>query len=261
MRSDPEIALDDVSLRFGAGETAVDALKNVSLTVAVGEFVSIVGESGCGKTSLLRMIAGLERPTGGRLHVAGTPVAGPLDGVGFVFQRPVLLPWKNVLENVLMPVRMAGRITPEARSRAKELLELVGLSDFAAAFPRQLSGGMQQRVSIARTLVTEPSVLLMDEPFGALDAITREQLNLDLLEIWSATGATCVFITHDIDEAVMLSDRVVLMSPRPGRVTREYAVDLPRPRQQAQRYSTGFADLSRSIHEEMTAHAGGGRTR
>ena len=254
MRSDrPQIRLHGVDLVFGEGTAGVTALNQVSLEVADGEFVSIVGESGCGKTSLLRLVAGLERPSAGSVEVCGTPVGGPPVEVGFVFQRPVLLPWRRVIDNVLLPRQLAGRVDDETRAEAYRMLDMVGLGAFANKFPRQLSGGMQQRASIARTLLTKPSVMLMDEPFGALDAITRERLNLDLLEIWGRERSTCVFITHDIDEAVLLSDRVVLMSPRPGRVRREFVIDLPRPRTQEMRYSTEFTDLSREIHHWMVS--------
>lgn len=252
MRSDLQIRVDGVSLDFGSGADTVRALQDVSLDVQAGEFVSLVGESGCGKTTLLRLIAGLLAPTEGTVEVCGRPVDGPPTEVGLVFQRPVLLPWRRVRDNVLLPLQLAGKADAAARSEVMRLLEMVGLGGFATRFPRQLSGGMQQRASIARTLLTHPSVLLMDEPFGALDAITRERLNLDLLDIWAAERSTCIFVTHDIDEAVLLSDRVVLMSPRPGRVRREFTVDLPRPRTQEMRYTPEFSALCREIHHEMT---------
>ena len=251
----PHLELREVSLAFGRGSDAVEALQEVGLQVQAGEFVSIVGESGCGKTSLLRLVAGLVAPTAGVVTVDGKPVDGPPDSVGFVFQRSVLLPWRRIIDNVLLPLQLAGTMTDTSRDEAMETLEMVGLRDFANKFPRQLSGGMQQRASIARTLVTRPSLLLMDEPFGALDAITRERLNLDLLDIWSRSKCTCLFITHDIDEAIILSDRVILMSPRPGRIRREFAIGLPRPRTQSMRYTPEFTALSREIHQEMTREA------
>ena len=251
----PHLELRDVSLTFGSGADAVEALHKVGLQVAAGEFVSIVGESGCGKTTLLRVVAGLVAPTSGVATVSGKPVKGPPDSVGFVFQRSVLLPWRRIIDNVLLPLQLAGTLNSTSRQEALAALELVGIRDFAYKFPRQLSGGMQQRASIARTLVTQPSLLLMDEPFGALDAITRERLNLDLLDIWAKSQCTCLFITHDIDEAIILSDRVVLMSPRPGRIRREFTVDLPRPRVQSMRYTPEFTALSRQIHREMTREA------
>jgi NitT/TauT family transport system ATP-binding protein len=257
-RPSAAIAVEDVTLRFGEGPGAVEALHDVSLRIEEGEFVSIVGASGCGKTSLLRLMAGLAEPTAGRVSIGGEVVTTPPSRVGMVFQRPVLLEWRRVIDNVLLPLEVAGTKTSASRDEAMALLDMLGLRRFANSFPGQLSGGMQQRASIARTLITKPEVLLMDEPFGALDAITREQLNLELLELWSRQRSTCVFVTHDIDEAVLLSDRVVLMSPRPGQVQRELRVDLPRPRDLDVRYTEPFAELSRSIHHDMLATISGG---
>lgn len=205
------------------------ALTPTNLTVQAGEFLAIVGPSGCGKTTLLNMMAGLIAPTAGEIRFPGAIGARPR--VGFVFQRPVLLPWRRVIDNVLLPVEVMGlgpRSTYEAR--AHELLGMVGLAGFEHAYPGELSGGMQQRVAIVRSLVYDNTVLLMDEPFAALDAMTREELNLELLRIWQMTGRSIVFVTHNIPEAVLLSDRIVVMTPQPGQVRQVVPVDLPRPR-------------------------------
>ena len=243
----PKIEVHDVSMRFGAAASSVLALDRVSFDLADGRFVSIVGESGCGKTTLLRMVAGLIRPTAGRILIDGAPVGGPRLEVGFAFQKPVLLNWRTVLDNVLLPVEIAGGSKRDQRDEAEQLLGMLGLRGFEDKRPRQLSGGMQQRVAIARTLILRPSILLMDEPFGALDAITREQLNLELLNIWGRRPTTVLFITHDIPEAVFLSDEVILMSPRPGRVERVYPIDLPRPRTLEMRYSEAFIRIAHDI--------------
>jgi NitT/TauT family transport system ATP-binding protein len=210
---------------------AIVALSPTTLSITDGEFISIVGPSGCGKTTLLNMISGLIPPSGGEIRFRGRRHDGPSSDLGLVFQRPVLLPWRRVIDNVLLPVEVM-RLQPRASyaARARELLGMVGLGGFENAFPRELSGGMQQRAAIARTLVYETSVLLMDEPFAALDAMTREELNLELLRIWEMTGRTIVFVTHNIPEAVLLSDRVVVMTPRPGQVRAVIEVDLDRPR-------------------------------
>ena len=240
-----------LSVVFGDGASRVEALDNVSFSIGSGEFVSMVGESGCGKTTLLRIIAGLATPSAGSVNLGGDAVRGPRAEVGFVFQRPVLLDWRRVLANVMLPVETAGLPRSSKQAQALELLRTMGLEGFADHYPNQLSGGMQQRVSLARTLIMEPSVLLMDEPFGALDAITREQLNLELLDIWTRQRSTCVFVTHDIPEAVLLSDRVFLMTRRPGRIQREFEIDLPRPRTLEMRYSDEFTHLTRDIKFAM----------
>jgi NitT/TauT family transport system ATP-binding protein len=211
------------------GGKGVVALSPTDLAVQAGEFLSIVGPSGCGKTTLLNIMAGLIAPTAGELRFPRA--AGTRPHIGFVFQRPVLLPWRRVIDNILLPVEVMG-LTPREHyaTRAHDLLAMVGLTEFANAYPFELSGGMQQRVSIVRSLVYENPVLLMDEPFAALDAMTREELNLELLRIWKMTGRSIVFVTHNIPEAVLLSDRIVVMAPRPGRVRDIVTVDLPRPR-------------------------------
>jgi NitT/TauT family transport system ATP-binding protein len=224
------ISLKGVSKSFDKGQNRVDALLDIDLDVEKGEFVSVVGASGCGKSTMLRLVAGLMKPSVGAVDIGGRPINGPDPGIGIVFQTPVLLPWRSVRRNVELQLDIRGISTPAARGRVEDLLKLVGLTGFGERKPYELSGGMQQRVSICRSLIHDPSLLLMDEPFGALDALTREQMNLELQRIWMATGKTVLFITHSITEAVMLGDRVVVMTPRPGRIMEIVPVALPRPR-------------------------------
>lgn len=208
----------------------VTALADISFTARQGEFVSVVGPSGCGKTTLLKILAGLARATSGVVRLAGSEVDGPRRDIGMVFQHATLLQWRTIAENVMVPIEVQRLDKRRYRRRAHELLELVGLDGFEDRYPNELSGGMQQRAGICRALVHDPDLLLMDEPFGALDAMTREHMNLELLRIWSEANKTVVFITHSITEAVFLADRVLVMSPRPGRVVDEVDVDLARPR-------------------------------
>jgi NitT/TauT family transport system ATP-binding protein len=208
----------------------VPALDDITLEVGENEFVTLVGPSGCGKSTLLKLVAGLVPLTRGRIHIRDQPVTEPFPDVGFVFQQPVLLPWRSVLDNVLFSVEMLGLDPRQYRKPAGDLLELTGLAGFEHRYPRELSGGMQQRVAICRALLPDPSLLLMDEPFGALDAMTREEMSLELLRIWEERRKTILFVTHSIPEAILLADRVVVMTPRPGRIARVLHVDLPRPR-------------------------------
>jgi NitT/TauT family transport system ATP-binding protein len=242
--SETLIRIDGVSRSFSVGRRRqpVEALAEITLDVRRHEFVTLVGRSGCGKSTLLRIIAGLIPPTSGSLAIGGVPVTGPRRDVGMLFQTPALLPWRSVLENVLLPIEILRLDTREYGRRARELLELVGLSDFADRAPWELSGGMQQRAALCRALVADPQILLMDEPFAALDALTREDLSLELQRIWSEDRKTIVFVTHSIEEAVLLADRVVVMSPRPGRVERIVPVDLERPR------SLGKSGRSEELH-------------
>jgi NitT/TauT family transport system ATP-binding protein len=250
----PLINLTGVSKTFAtASGDQVRALENTHLAVEPGEFITVVGASGCGKTTLLRLIAGLERCTSGTISVNGTRQLGPSEQVGIVFQDPTLLPWRNVMQNVLLPVQVLKLDARVYGGRAKTLLDTVGLKDFENKFPHELSGGMRQRVAIARALVHDPAMLLMDEPFGALDALTRDQMNLELLDIWSATQKTVMLITHSITESVFLADRVIVMSPRPGRVVEEIAIDLPRPRNLEMINSEMFGRHVRRIRELLGA--------
>ncbi|HEY7039331.1 MAG TPA: ABC transporter ATP-binding protein [Methylomirabilota bacterium] len=208
----------------------VHALAETSLTVGSNEFVTLVGPSGCGKSTLLKLVAGLVPASKGLIRVREEVVVGPFPDVGFVFQQPVLLPWRTVLDNVLFSIEMLGLEPRQYRKPAGDLLELTGLAGFETKYPRELSGGMQQRVAICRALLPDPGLLLMDEPFGALDAMTREEMSLELLRIWEERRKTILFVTHSIPEAILLADRVVVMSSRPGRIARVITVDLPRPR-------------------------------
>ena len=250
------IVLDRVGMTYRAESGVVEALRDISVTVDRGELVALVGPSGCGKSTLLRIIAGLRPATTGRVAVAGRPVVRPVPAVGMVFQAPVLLRWRTVLDNVLLAAELSGLEPAGYRGRAEALLKLVGLDDFAGKRPRELSGGMQQRASLCRALLLDPPLLLMDEPFGALDAMTRDELNLELLRVWGEGAAerkTIVFVTHSIPEAVFLADRVVVMTPRPGRVARTFDVPLPRPRTVAARADPVFGALALAIHETLTA--------
>ena len=212
------------------GGGRIEALRDIDLTIGTEEFVTVVGPSGCGKTTLLKILAGIERRSSGAIRLAGRPLDGPTRELGLVFQSPVLLAWRTVLDNVMLPVEVQGRDRASHRAKAHQLLALTGLDGFADRYPFELSGGMQQRVSICRALVHDPSFLLMDEPFGALDAMTRETMNLELLRIWKESRKTAILVTHSIPEAVFLADRVVAMSPRPGRIAEIIPVELPRPR-------------------------------
>jgi NitT/TauT family transport system ATP-binding protein len=248
-----KIAFHDITKAFGTGSKRMVALERVNLAIEDGHFISILGESGCGKTTLLRIAAGLIPASSGRVLMDGTPVTKPRRDMGFVFQQSVLLEWRNVLENILLPVEIFKLKAPGYRDKALDLLKMMGLSGFEQHYPIQLSGGMQQRVAIARALILNPSVLLMDEPFGALDAITREQMNIELLRIWSLSRTTAIFITHDIAEAAFLSDRVVVLGSRPGRVKQIFDIDLPRPRSADHRFDERFTRLCRDMKRAMTA--------
>lgn len=242
--------LHEVGKRFDNG---VVALEQVRLSVGRGEFVALLGPSGCGKSSLLRMVAGLEPPSTGRLEVPQSL------GTGFVFQEPTLMPWATVFDNVWLPLRIAGAARRDAEPRVRRQLERVGLEGFAAAYPAELSGGMKMRVSIARALVTGPQLLLLDEPFAALDEITRQKLNDDLLAVWSEQALTVLFVTHSVFEAVYLSQRVIVMSGRPGRVAAELTIDRDAPRNAAFRASAAYAALCGSVSAALESSHGGGR--
>ena len=252
------IALDGVGMTYHADSGPVEALRDIALTVGRGELVALVGPSGCGKSTLLRIIAGLRPATTGRIAVDGRAVTGPIAAVGMVFQAPVLLKWRRIVDNVLLPAELAGRDPGEYRARAADLLRLVGLGDFGEKLPRELSGGMQQRAALCRALLLDPPLLLMDEPFGALDAMTRDELNLELLRVWgegSDQRKTILFVTHSIPEAVFLADRVVVMTPRPGRVASVVSVQLARPRTVGTRASADFGAVTLEIHDILTRPA------
>ncbi|HYT53358.1 MAG TPA: ABC transporter ATP-binding protein [Verrucomicrobiae bacterium] len=245
------IAYREVRKVYNSGADEVVALDNFSLDVADGEFVTVVGRSGCGKTTLLKLTAGLLGATSGSIYVAGKPVTAPLTNVGIVFQAPVLLPWRKTLDNVLLQIEARKLDVNGYRKRALELLDLTGLKGFEDRYPAELSGGMQQRVSISRALIHNPPLLLMDEPFGALDAITRDEMNLELLRIWSESKKTVLFITHSIPESVFLGDRVIVMTPRPGKVAEILNIDLPHPRATAVRDDGKFIGYVKRIRERL----------
>jgi NitT/TauT family transport system ATP-binding protein len=250
------VRLQGVTKQFGSG--GVIALQDVDLEIRPGEFVSLIGPSGCGKSTLLRVVGDLIQPSAGQVEVNGkTAHRARVDrDYGIVFQDSVLFEWRTVAKNIGLPLELAGWSREKRRDRVQEMLDLVELTGFESHHPWQLSGGMQQRVSIARALSFDPPLLLMDEPFGALDEMTRERLNLELLRIWQASGSTVVFVTHSIAEAVFLSTRVVVMSPRPGRITGVIDVDLPQPRTTRTREEPRFAELIRDVRR--TLRAGGG---
>jgi NitT/TauT family transport system ATP-binding protein len=240
-----------VDKRFASGVTALDG---IDLDIHRGEFLSLLGPSGCGKSTLLRIIAGLSEPSSGiRRPLLETDRAGriPAGRIGFVFQDPTLMPWSTVVDNVLLPFRLAGRIGSGERERASAEIQSVGLAGFERAYPRQLSGGMRMRVSIARALVTDPDLLLLDEPFAALDEITRMALNDDLMRLWESRRPTVVFVTHSVFESVYLSTRIAIMTPRPAHIVAELPVELPQPRERALRTSPRYTALCASVSEQL----------
>lgn len=230
----------------------MQALTDVSFTIERHEFVAVVGPSGCGKSTLLRLLSGLLTPTEGRVAVFDQAVTQPRDDIGIVFQKPTLLPWKNVLDNVLFPLHHKyGRVTDKDRAFAKQLIAKVGLQDFIDRLPDQLSGGMQQRVGIARALLLDPDILIMDEPFSALDALTREEMGFELLKLWEERPKTVLFITHSISEAVLLADKVLVMSARPGTLLEQITIDLPRPRSLDTIQHSTFNEYTRRIRRHI----------
>ena len=231
----------------------LEAIRNVSFDVADGEFLSLLGPSGCGKSTLLMMVAGLINSTEGEIAVNGKAVAGPRREVGVVFQQPVLLPWRKVLDNVLFPIELLKLPRAQYEKRAMDLLAMAKIDDFAHHLPRQLSGGMRQRVSICRALIHDPRILLMDEPFSALDALTRDEMGVELLRIWQANRKTVIFVTHSIREAVLLSDRVLVMGRRPSTIVEELAIDLPRPRHIAMTEDESFNRFVRTLRKAIEA--------
>ncbi len=249
----PLIRFDRVTKTYETRDGPVESVRPITFDIHDGEFLAIVGPSGCGKSTLLKMAAGLLPVTSGEIRIDGAAVSGPPDNIGIVFQSAVLLAWRSVIDNIMLQIEM--RRLPRARylPKAKALLELTGLADFANKYPWQLSGGMQQRASICRALVHEPAVLLMDEPFGALDAMTREKMNVELQRIWSENRKTVLFITHSIPEAVFLADRVLVMSERPGTIAAIYDIDLPRPRSLRIMSEPAFGALTQKIRAHFYA--------
>lgn len=247
MTTDAYISIMGLSKRFAGRHAVIQALNPIDLTINNGEFVSIIGPSGCGKSTLLMLVAGLEPPTGGAIVLGGKPVAGPRSDLGFVFQQDVLLEWRTAIDNILLQAQIRGLNQKAAAARADQLLAMVDLKSFAGAYPYELSGGMRQRVSICRALLHEPPLLLMDEPFGALDALTRDQLQIDLLRLWSKQKMTVLFVTHSISEAIFLSDRIVVMSPRPGEIEEIIKIDLPRPRRLSVRETPEFLKYNHQV--------------
>jgi NitT/TauT family transport system ATP-binding protein len=237
--------------RTRLGAISVEALRDVSFSISPGQFVSFVGPSGCGKSTLLKLIGGLIEPTCGRITIGGMDVKGPRRDIGMMFQTPVLFPWRTVVENVLLPIEVFGLDRRSAIERARDILRLVGLEDREHAYPSELSGGMQQRAALSRVLMTDPQIILMDEPFGAIDEFTRERLNLELLRIWEERGQTIIFVTHSIVEAVFLADRVVVMGTAPGCVLSVVDVPLPRPRSIELMKSPDFASIVFGVREYL----------
>lgn len=252
---DPAVSIRQLHMEFTtrAGASLV-AIEDLSFEVAAGEFVSLVGQSGCGKSTVLNILCGLAEPSSGSVQVEGRAMVRPRpDAVGYIQQDPVLLPWRTVLRNILLPMEVRGLEEHKDAfvSRAHELLRIVGLDQFADSYPNELSGGMQQRVALVRTLVYRPRILLMDEPFAALDEFTREAMNRELLLLWAESKPTVLFVTHSISEAVFLSDRVLVMTPRPAHLGGEFPIDLPRPRQRSVLYSSEFVERERAIREVL----------
>lgn len=253
----PAIQFRDVSLRFiSADGNATVALRNFSMSVARGEFVAIVGPTGCGKSTTLNMVTGLLRPTVGEVRVMGQPVQGIDPRIGFVFQADAVFPWRSVTENVAAGPMFRGKSKKEAHELAAEWIQRVGLGKFGGHYPHQLSGGMRKRVALAQTFINSPEILLMDEPFSALDMQTRTLMQDELLKLWSGTGGSVVFVTHDLEEAIALADRVFVLSARPGTLKRVYDIDLPRPRITSQvRYEPQFIELSKHIWDDLRQEA------
>jgi nitrate ABC transporter ATP-binding subunit len=245
------LTIHGVTKRFAVGDDEVEALAPVDLAIPKGEFVCMIGASGCGKSTLLRIIAGFEEPTTGEVAIDGKPVTGPGSDRGMVFQDYALFPWMTVRQNISFGPRQRHLAREEIDQTTDEFVRMVGLERFADRYPNQLSGGMKQRVAIARVLANNANILLMDEPFGALDALTREQLQNELLQIWKRTGVTTIFVTHSVEEAVLLADRVLVMSAGPGKIDSDFRIDLPRPRDVS---SPEFNALRRDVARRLTSH-------
>jgi NitT/TauT family transport system ATP-binding protein len=250
------IRIQGVGKNFGGRGPVVTALRDINIDIGLGEFVAVVGPSGCGKSTLLRILAGLIPPSAGNVWFGDRKLEGPRHDIGVVFQSPVLFPWRTVLDNVFIPVDVQKLDRKKYLARARDLINLVGLSEFEQRYPAELSGGMQQRVGIVRALVHDPAMLLMDEPFGALDAMTREHMNVELQRLWMAQSKTILFITHSISEAVFLADRVVVMTPRPGRIAEVLDIDLPRERTLDMMTTPPFGEYVRRIRAHFGTAGG-----
>src|SRR6267154_2145144 len=247
----PPLIVRGVTKRFSIGDDEIEALARIDVTIDAGQFVCLIGASGCGKSTLLRVVAGFEEPTTGDVSSEGKPITGPGSDRGMVFQDYALFPWMTVRQNISFGLRQRDLPRHEIEATTEEFLKLVGLERFADRYPSQLSGGMKQRVAIARVLANNASTLLMDEPFGALDALTREQLQSELQQIWTRTGVTVIFVTHSVEEAVLLADRVLVMSAGPGRIVNDITIDLPRPRDVS---SPEFNAVRRDVARRLTSH-------
>lgn len=252
--SEVHIQVKTLTKRFGSGHASTTALEGVDLAIHRGEFVSFLGPSGCGKSTLFMAIAGLLEPSVGHVEIDGQRVKAPVTDIGIAFQQDLLVDWRTVLGNVMLQADVRKLDREQAETRARRLLAQVGLRGFEEKRPWQLSGGMRQRVALCRALLHDAQILMMDEPFGALDALTRDQMNLDLQDIWSSSGRTAILVTHSISEAILLSDRIVLMSPRPGRVALELTVDLPRPRTLETKESPAFIAYQKQLRNLIGSH-------
>jgi len=255
----PFVELRQVALTYGEGKDATLALADATMSIAQGEFVAVVGPSGCGKSTLMKLVTGLMPPTRGEVHVAGQKVTGPIKGVGMAFQNPTLMPWRRTIDNVMLPLEIAqphrSRLRAEKAAyveKAEKLLASVGLGEFGAKYPWQLSGGMQQRANVCRALIHEPQLMMLDEPFGALDAFTREELWAIMQDLWLQRRFTAILVTHDLREAAFLADTIVVMSKRPGRIIQIKRVDLPRPRTLETTFEPAFVDIVHELRERIS---------
>ena len=247
------LELNNVTVSYPAAGGPLAALSGMDLSVGQGELVALVGPSGCGKTTVLNVLAGQVKPEAGSVRLAGEPVKGMLPSVGYISQADTLLPWRTVLDNVALAMELRGVDKRTRRDRARDLMARMGLAGFENSWPRELSGGMKKRAAIARVLAVDPAVLMMDEPFAPLDALTRQKLQDDILALWEATGCTILYVTHDLTEAITLADRVVLLSARPGRAVRTYEIDLPRPRRVMDaKFSPRFVELEKAIWQDLS---------
>jgi len=247
----PILQAHALSKTFATAQGDIQAVANIDLAVETGQFLCIVGPSGCGKSTLLELLGGLLPPTSGQVLLAGETLTDPPPEISVVFQKPNLMPWRTVINNILLPLQIRGVPPHKAQKQAKDTLALVGLSEFEHSYPKELSGGMEQRIAVARALIQQPSILLLDEPFGALDALTRERLNKEILRLWKYHNLTAIMVTHNIREAVYLADRVLVLSPRPASVSAEFAITLPRPRPEGVEYSEKFGALAYEIRQAI----------